>query len=162
MNTATMFSSATSAWNTPADLVDEIVQFFGHIDLDPCPDVDCAIPARFHADNQNGLIIDWGQHKYIYCNPPYGRDIGKWTEQAIWAYEEAKSEVILLLPARTDTSWFSPLYRYTICFVRGRLKFSGCKNSAPFPSALVYLGKRNIDFAHAFQHRGAIVRCAID
>jgi len=27
-------------------------------------------------------------------------------------------------------------------FIRGRLKFSGCKHSAPFPSMIVVFGKR--------------------
>ena len=43
---------------------------------------------------------------------------------------------MLLLPARTDTAWFHDyIYRRAeIRFVRGRLKFGGSRNSAPFPS----------------------------
>ena len=45
----------------------------------------------------------------------------------------------MLLPARTDTRWFHDyiLGRAEIRFVRGRLKFGGTKNSAPFPSMVV-------------------------
>ena len=47
--------------------------------------------------------------------------------------------VVMLLPARTDTRWFHD-YIYgkaEVRFVRGRLKFGGSKNSAPFPSMVV-------------------------
>ena len=42
----------------------------------------------------------------------------------------------MLLPARTDTKWFHE-YIYgkaKVRFIKGRLKFGGCKNAAPFPS----------------------------
>jgi site-specific DNA-methyltransferase (adenine-specific) len=45
----------------------------------------------------------------------------------------------MLIPARTDTTWFHD-YIYNkaeIRFLRGRLKFSNHKNSAPFPSMIV-------------------------
>lgn len=47
--------------------------------------------------------------------------------------------VVMLLPARTDTKWFHDwcLPYGKIEFLRGRLKFGGCNNSAPFPSMIV-------------------------
>lgn len=50
----------------------------------------------------------------------------------------------MLLPARTDTRWFHD-YIYgkaEVRFIRGRLKFGGSKNSAPFPSMVVIFGGR--------------------
>lgn len=58
---------------------------------------------------------------------------------------ESDATVVMLLPARTDTAWFHD-YIYgkaEIRFVRGRLKFGGCKNSAPFPS-MVCIFKRQV------------------
>ena len=58
------------------------------------------------------------------------------------AYEESQAEnttVVVLVPARTDTAWFHD-YVYGkagLRFLRGRLKFGGCENSAPFPSLVV-------------------------
>ena len=50
------------------------------------------------------------------------------------------AEVVMLIPARTDTSYFHD-YIYgkakEIRFIRGRLKFGESKNSAPFPSMVV-------------------------
>lgn len=45
----------------------------------------------------------------------------------------------MLLPARTDTRWFHE-YIYNkaeVRFIKGRLKFGGNKNAAPFPSMIV-------------------------
>ena len=46
--------------------------------------------------------------------------------------------MVCLLPARTDTRWWHAFcMEGQIRFIRGRLKFGGHKNSAPFPSAVV-------------------------
>ena len=47
--------------------------------------------------------------------------------------------VVCLIPARTDTAWWHDyvMKANEIRLVRGRLKFGGAKNSAPFPSAVV-------------------------
>lgn len=73
-----------------------------------------------------------------WCNPPYGRKVSAWIEKA---HHEAQKGVktVMLLPARTDVKWFHRwIYgRYGVTFIQGRLRFSGCKNSAPFPSMIV-------------------------
>ena len=46
----------------------------------------------------------------------------------------------MLIPARTDTKYFHEFIYHKakeIRFVKGRLKFGGSKNSAPFPSMVV-------------------------
>lgn len=56
------------------------------------------------------------------------------------AYESALNGalVVCLVPARTDTAWWHDYaMKGDIYFVRGRLKFGGCKDSAPFPNAVV-------------------------
>ena len=47
--------------------------------------------------------------------------------------------VVMLIPARTDTRAFHEfiLHKAEIRFLKGRLKFSGSKQSAPFPSMIV-------------------------
>lgn len=46
--------------------------------------------------------------------------------------------MVMLLPARTDTKWFHEyIYnkdRVEIRFLKGRLKFGGSRDGAPFPS----------------------------
>lgn len=73
----------------------------------------------------------------MFCNPPYGRKIGKWVQKG---YEEANGGalVVMLLPARTDTKWFHDYcLRGEIRFIKGRLRFGGSDMNAPFPSMVV-------------------------
>lgn len=136
MNTDVMFSSKTDLWETPQEFFDELDREF-HFDLDVCALPENAKCARYYTPEQDGLSRPWDG--VCWCNPPYGRDIGKWVQKA---YEENKKEnnfIVMLLPARTDTKWFHD-YIYgkaEIRFVKGRLKFGESKNSAPFPSMVV-------------------------
>ena len=84
------------------------------------------------------LKQDWSG--VCWCNPPYGRQIGKWVEKAA----KSHATVVMLLPARTDTKWFHDycLPYGEIEFLRGRLKFGGCEYNAPFPSMVVVFGER--------------------
>lgn len=51
--------------------------------------------------------------------------------------------VVALIPARTDTRFFHDYiyHKAEIRFIKGRLKFGGCKDAAPFPSMVVIFGK---------------------
>lgn len=79
----------------------------------------------------------------VYLNPPYGREIGRWTRKFAGEWRVGRmKEGMLLVPARTDTKWWEELLpiRPLFLFFHGRLKFNEHENSAPFPSALVFLG----------------------
>lgn len=92
---------------------------------------------RYFTKSENGLAQPWVGT--VWCNPPYGRDVGKWVAKAESEHTKHGNTIVMLLPARTDTKWFHD-YIYgkaEIRFVRGRLKFGGSKNSAPFPSMIV-------------------------
>lgn len=58
---------------------------------------------------------------------------------------EAKTTVVCLVPARTDTKWWHDyaMKASEIRFVKGRLKFGDSKNSAPFPSAIIVFREKN-------------------
>jgi hypothetical protein len=117
-----LFSSATDRWATPDDLYEALDDEFGFT-LDPC---------RLDSDH-NGLTRSWAGQR-VYCNPPYGPGIGAWLGKA----QEADLAVYLI-PARTDTRWWHEHAPRAseIRFLRGRLKFGGSTNSAPFPSVLL-------------------------
>lgn len=117
-----MFSSASEHWATPEDLYAKLNQEFSFT-LDPCP---------LHA-TQDGLKLNWGG-QIVYCNPPYGKGINEWLAKA----REAK-QTVYLLPSRTDTKWWHEyaMKADEIRFLKGRLKFGGSKNSAPFPSVIL-------------------------
>jgi len=130
------YSSKTIEWETPQWLFDELNAEFNFV-LDVCATLDNTKCKYYYTKENNGLEGIWGGT--CWMNPPYGREIGKWVKKA---YEESKKgccKVVCLLPARTDTRWFHD-YIYNkaeIRFIKGRLKFGGSKNSAPFPSMLV-------------------------
>ena len=74
-------------------------------------------------------------------NPPYGDEISRWVAKA-HASADAGAVVICLVPARVDTGWWWDHCRYgEIRFIRGRLKFGGSDNAAPFPSAVVIFNR---------------------
>ena len=127
------FSSKTDQWATPQDFFNELDREFDFT-LDPCADKDNAKCTKYYTADDDGLSKDWGGER-VFCNPPYGREIGKWIKKA----HDSKALVVMLIPARTDTkAWHEYIFgKAEIRFVRGRLKFGGSKNSAPFPSAVV-------------------------
>ena len=129
---AVLFSSASDNWATPQDVFDRLDAEF-NFELDPCADDQNHKCARYFTKAQDGLIQDWGGAR-IFCNPPYGRDIGKWVEKC-----SKQDLAVMLLPARTDTRWFHEFIyeKAEIRFLKGRLKFGDSKNSAPFPSMIV-------------------------
>lgn len=170
---AVHFSSETPEWYTPAHIVACVVDLFGHIDLDPCSNAkgDAAnVPARYHYTREdNGLVQSWrvpawaddeddeSSRVCVYMNPPYGDEIGGWVERLVRAYTTGEiTEAVALLPARVDTAWFQPLYDYTLCMIRGRLRFVGADAGAPFPSVVVYLGRDDTLFRDLFASIGRV------
>lgn len=138
MNTDVMFSSATDNWSTPQDFFDKLNDEF-HFTLDVCADETNHKCEHYYTKEIDGLSRPW--IGTIWCNPPYGRKIGEWVRCAYISSQIGSATVVMLLPARTDTRWFHD-YIYNksnteIRFIKGRLKFGGCKNSAPFPSMVV-------------------------
>lgn len=117
-----MYSSKTDLWSTPQDFYDELNREFGFV-LDACA-LPCSAKCKsFFTPAQDGLRQDWASS--TWCNPPYGREIGKWVRKARLEAERGNT-VVCLLPARTDTRWFHDyvLGRAEIRFVRGHEAYS--------------------------------------
>ena len=117
-----MFSSLSPHWATPRYVYEQLDKEF-RFTLDPCP----------YDEGSLHCLRAWTGER-VFCNPPYGPEIVKYLRKA----HEAMIAVYLL-PARTDTKWFHDycLFASEIRFIKGRLKFNGSKNSAPFPSMVV-------------------------
>ena len=129
------FRSDSCEWATPQETFDELHREFG-FDLDVCATAENAKCERFYTKADNGLQQPWAG--VCWMNPPYGRGIGQWIRKAHTAALDGAT-VVCLVPARTDTAWWQDYCANAadVRFLRGRLKFGGCKNSAPFPSAVV-------------------------
>lgn len=142
MQTDVMFSSKSDRWETPKEFFEGLNKLF-HFTLDACAMPENAKCERYFTPEQDGLSQPWDG--VVWCNPPYGRQVGKWVKKAYDTAKEGTAVVVMLLPARTDTAWYHD-YCYmnrfaTVRFVRGRLKFGGCSNPAPFPSMVVIFRK---------------------
>jgi phage N-6-adenine-methyltransferase len=138
LNTDLMFSSKTGEWSTPQSVFDELDKEF-RFTLDPCANDSNHKCVQYFTKKNDGLCQQW-EGNIVFVNPPYGREISKWVKKSYLTNLQWGTTVVMLLPARTDTKWFHE-YIYNkakeIRFIKGRLKFGGCKNSAPFPSMVV-------------------------
>lgn len=134
-----MFSTATDLWETPQDFFDALNEEF-RFETDVCAIPENAKCEKYFTPEQDGLKQDWTG--VCWCNPPYGRQIGKWVEKAA----KSNATVVMLVPARTDTAWFHDwiLPFAEIRFVRGRLRFGGAENNAPFPSMVCVFGSNGL------------------
>lgn len=128
MNTELMFSSKTDLWATPQDLFDKYDSIY-HFQTDVCALPENAKCDCYYTPEQDGLAQEWTG--VCWCNPPYGREIGKWVEKAA----KSKATTVMLLPARTDTKWFHEyiLPLAEVEFLKGRLKFGGGQKPGPVP-----------------------------
>jgi site-specific DNA-methyltransferase (adenine-specific) len=134
-----MFSHVSSEWVTPTELYDRLNKIF-KFDLDPCTTKDNPLNTpKFYTKKDNGLEKPWFGN--VFVNPPYNKEIPRWLEKTRdEIYRNHVKNVVFLLPARTDTKWFHDyIYKphVKIRLLKGRLKFRGAKNSAPFPSMIV-------------------------
>lgn len=80
MLNSALFSSITDQWATPQDFFDTLNREF-HFTLDPCADKTNAKCKKFFTKQDDGLIQDW-DNENVFCNPPYGREVGKWVKKA--------------------------------------------------------------------------------
>ena len=139
--TELMFSSKTNEWSTPPGFFHVLEDRFGPFTLDPCATAQNSKAPKFFTVDDDGLAQSWQGHS-VFCNPPYGRKIGEWVQKGFEEGLKPATQVVMLIPARTCTSyWHEYVMRSdAIIFLRGRLKFGGSDNSAPFPSAVVIFG----------------------
>lgn len=147
MITSGLFTSNDSTWTTPQDFFDKLNEEF-HFTLDAAALKSSAkVPNYLGPDHdllwrRDALQVEWdgaAEGGWIFLNPPYGREIGKFMNKA---NEEVKkgAKVVALVPARTDTNWWhNYVIQHEVRFIKGRLKFGGGTQGAPFPSAVVVM-----------------------
>lgn len=85
MNSA-LLSSKKMDWCTPQDFFDRLNEEFGFV-LDAAATDKTAKCPLYYTPKTDGLSQSWDRGGAVFCNPPYGREIGKWVKKA---YEEAR------------------------------------------------------------------------
>lgn len=132
-----LYSSEDDSWATPPDIYDKLNKMFGPFDLDPAASSSNAKCEKYYTRSDSGLRASWYGHS-VFLNPPYGRDIHRWMRKCSMERFGAKI-ICALIPGRTDARWFQEYvlsHVSELYFVRGRIKFEGSFNSAPFPSII--------------------------
>ena len=124
-----LFKSENHHTRTPKAFFDKLDKEF-NFDLDGSPNHSLI----------NMLSKSW--YGSVYVNPPYN-DQDAFIKKALNEINKGNCKrVVFLIPARTDTKRFHEMIlpnAKEIRFIKGRLKFEGCDNSAPFPSMIVVL-----------------------
>lgn len=136
-----MFSSKKDDWETPQQLFDKLDDEF-NFSWDLAATKENSKCEQYIDKSDDSLSVNWSELVgNLWLNPPYGRQIKKWVKKASET-DLKDSYLVMLIPARTDTSyWHDYIFgKAEIKFLRGRLKFeiNGVpKDAVPFPSALV-------------------------
>lgn len=136
-----VFSSSKSDWRTPRDLFERLNRQWGPFDLDAAADGENHLCEQWMGLPEDALENDWSKvASRVFVNPPYGRGVlYAWVKKA---YEESLKgvRVVMLLPDRRDQAWYHDFVKPHAFHeepLRGRLKFSGAKAGAPFPSVVI-------------------------
>jgi site-specific DNA-methyltransferase (adenine-specific) len=132
----TLFSSQKQDWETPDDLFEELDDEF-NFTIDVCAHEENAKLEVYWDEDDDALEQDWCRD-ICWMNPPYGRSVYKWMKKAYEEYQRGAT-VVCLIASRTDTKYWHEfcMNASEIRLVKGRLKFGGQENPAPFPSAIV-------------------------
>lgn len=80
-----LLSSRNMNWCTPWQLFDSLNKEFNFV-LDAAATDKSAKCKIYFTPETDGLSQDWNYGGAVFCNPPYGRQIGKWVRKA---YEES-------------------------------------------------------------------------
>lgn len=150
MNNALMFSKASDEWSTPREFFESLDREF-HFRVDAAATPENTQCVRWFgrpmtASDGDALYGSWvADEGPFWLNPPYS----KCREFISKAAAEACNgcTVVCLVPSRTDTRWWhehvwdaetnQPRAGVEVRFIKGRLKFGGCNNAAPFPSVVI-------------------------
>lgn len=156
-----LYSSRSEEWETPPEFYAELDREF-HFSLDACATRNnTKHPHCWITPEEDSLLVDWSRRTgaskaVIWCNPPYGRHIGKWFAKA--RTEAARGcTVVMLAHARTDTIWWHEHVQgiaSEVRFVKGRLRFLNESKrqlaGAPFPSAVIIYRPTGIEVKQAY------------
>jgi DNA N-6-adenine-methyltransferase (Dam) len=156
-------SSISDEWYTPPEHVALAREVMGDIDLDPASN-DLAqqwIQARqYYTLAEDGLALRWTGR--VWLNPPYGKQIRRWTEKAVAEYRSGfVSQLILLVRPAIASSWYQALTAaFVKCEPHQRIRFinrDGVPRKSPVHgNTFFYIGREVERFHSVFSRIGAI------
>lgn len=127
-------------WATPLAIYEALDREF-RFTLDAAAAAPNAKHIRYVSKDTDALRIPWTGER-VFCNPPYGRGLDAWLRKALHEATENGALIVMLVPARTDVSWFHDIVlpHAEVRFIRGRLSYTlrpGARGRAPFASMVV-------------------------
>jgi phage N-6-adenine-methyltransferase len=141
-------ASGKDNWITPPHIIKALEERYGPL-FDPCPaDSNLQILSTWDGKT-DGLEMNWPQDQVCFVNPPFS-NLAAWAKKVWQQSYHYGVEVVMLLPARTDTKYFHNF----ICndaeleFFKGRIRFINPETgkpgeAAPFPTMLAHYTQRN-------------------
>lgn len=131
------FKSRNQRWETPDNLFNYLNKEF-NFEIDIAGDESNSKCDKYF--RKDAFKKEWSG--ICWLNPPYGSKDHKLKDWVMKAYLESGKDdciVVMLIPARTNTSWW-----HTYCmnakevrFINGRPRFKGCIYGLPQPLAIV-------------------------
>ena len=127
--------SPTDEWSTPDELYDAIYNVC-KFNLDVCASKANYKCSKYYTKEDNGLAKEWVGS----CWLSQSRELERWVRKAY----ESKTDVVCLVPARTDAKWWQQYAtKATVIFIEGRLYNNNQRLT--FPSAiLVFPASRQV------------------
>lgn len=155
---------------TPKHILDVVRAFGKEIGLDPATFPDNPTGARkFYTVADDGLSQPWHGFGLVFLNHPYS-DKNDMTRSWQWTLKSKTenrlygTEIISLLPVRTDAEWFHENVFWAanaICWIKGRVKHRAphmerAEGGGRFPSCLAYYGPTVQKFIDCFSKLGRV------
>lgn len=115
---AAAMTSNKDDWETPQSLFDQLDEEF-HFTLDAASNDQNAKCEHHYTVENSGLEHSW-EGETVFCNPPYGRNIGDWIRKASQEASKPDTLVVLLVPACVCSIESGPCERVDVFHVSGR------------------------------------------
>lgn len=141
-----MFSSNKQDWETPRWIFDKYNEQF-NFTLDAAASKKNHLCEKYYTEKNSAFNYEWSGET-VWCNPPYN-NIKRWYAKCYGEAQKDGVTVVMLVPAKTDTKYFheyvwdtdkhKPKEGNEVHFLKGRIRFSNCKDNAPFPSMIVIM-----------------------
>lgn len=158
-------NSGENEWYTPPDIIERARCAMGRIDCDPASSVLANKNVKadvLYTIAENGLTRSW--HGCVWLNPPYSQPLcAQFCEAVTHRFLNKQIEqACVLVNNATETEWFAKMHRASsaVCFLEGRIKYldrNGMPANTPLQGqAVLYFGKRLMNFAVAFSNAGRV------
>jgi len=100
-------SSSNDKWRTPPDVFAPLHEEFNFV-VDAAADAENSLCDVYCRDALGDA--PWSSRSLkgaVWCNPPYGRRVGRWIQRAYQESQRSDRTVVCLTMASTETKWWS-------------------------------------------------------